>query len=140
MRQLSLDNTYRKHYQLFHLNNGTVIDSREKNWREVEWEKLDKLEIIMKGHQYEITKEGKDNFKGFVTFRSAGFINKTVNYKTGKVIEPGKRIHTWTIGWTDGIKCFLKEINFFTKKLINEYECRLDEAMGHIHPRLNLGG
>jgi hypothetical protein len=45
-----------------------------------------------------------------------------------------KLIKIWTIGWTDGINCFLKDIDFYTGQYVKGYIAPLHHFKGHIHP------
>lgn len=43
-------------------------------------------------------------------------------------------IKLWTIGWTDGRSCFLKDIDFRTGQYVKGYITPLSRFIGHIHP------
>ena len=54
-------------------------------------------------------------------------------YDGGKYIGH-RSIKIWTIGWTDGERCFLKDIDFRTGKLVKDYIAPLFQFAGHVHP------
>lgn len=129
MKKLHLDSEYRNRYIEFHLSDGTVDDSRHKNWREVDWEKVTKLVARLNGHEHVID-NNQDGFKFFMNFRWGGLDHDLVD---GKLVP--RKIHIWTIGWTDGETCYLQDIDFFTGKKVNYYKEKLKIFEGHIHPQ-----
>lgn len=131
-RYLHLDKEYTNHYCLFFLNDGTIEDSRVKNWREVEWEKLDKIVVNIKGKTIEINPH-PSNHKFFLYFRKYGF------HKVYDANNPEGRfehIRIWTVGVTDGAEAFLYDIDFHTGEVLQVYNSALAEHLGHIHPRI----
>jgi hypothetical protein len=129
---LADDSEYRARWVDFHLADGTTIDSRRTNWRNVEWEKVVKQTMWIRGIKHEVDCQNKPGFKGFLHFRCGG---------AEAVFEHGtyknhKRINTWVIGWTDGRLAYLKEIDFKTGKLIRFYTKPVKELNAHIHPRI----
>lgn len=130
-----LDKEYRRRWIEFELDDGTVKDSREKNWRDIEWLKVNKITVNMVGKIYCIDKNNKLGFKGFMNFRWFG---RDAKFDKNNKFIGYDQIHIWTIGWTDGIKCYLKDINFHGGRLVKEYEVILKEFRKHIHPDLKL--
>lgn len=126
MKNLALDSEYRKRWQLFHLADGTVKDSREVNWRHVEWEKVIKIEVYILDKVHSVNCNNP-NFQFFLNLRHAG-----LTWKDNKKVK----INEWCIGWTDGIRAFLKDIDFFTGNIVKEYVVPLVQLRKHIHPRV----
>ncbi|RPI56187.1 MAG: hypothetical protein EHM49_00900 [Deltaproteobacteria bacterium] len=127
-----LDSEYRNRWEEFYLSNGVVEDSREKNWRDVEWDKVEKILVSIEGVSHEVNSEHK-GFKGFMNFRWGG--QEAVFADDGTYVGH-KPIKIWTVGWTDGKDCFLKDIDFFTGETIKEYVTPLEQFRSHIHPAL----
>lgn len=125
-----LDSEYKNRWELFYLDNGSVEDSREKNWRDVAWNHVVKVEIHMKGKVYSVDNSG-EGFKFFLNFRRYGFVSK---YNKFREYVGKKKINTWIIGWTNGKECFLKEVDFYSGKLVKEFSTSLCHQIGHIHP------
>ena len=125
-----LDSEYRDRWEEFYLANGTVEDSRLKNWRDMAWEQVTQITVHMVGCTH--TVNCKDpRFKAFMNFRWGG---QEAKYdRSGKYIGH-KQIKIWTIGWTNGVDCYLKDICFYTGELIKEYISPLFEFKNHIHP------
>jgi hypothetical protein len=133
MRYLHLDSEYRDRWEEFFLTDGTVEDSRLKNWRQVAWEQVVQITVHIVGHVH--TVNCKDpRFKAFMNFRWGGF--GFMLDDSGKQKDKREPINIWTIGWTDGITCFLKDIDALTGKLIKNYEVLLIQFKGHIHPNV----
>lgn len=129
MKKLHLDFEYRNRWEEFYLLNGTVEDSRLKNWREVAWDKVVQISVHMAGcvHTVDCKAPG---FKAFMNFRWGG---QEAVFKEGRYLHHVP-IKIWTIGWTDGRDCFLKDIDFYTGNLIKEYKSSLKQFSGHVHP------
>ena len=53
---------------------------------------------------------------------------------SGKRKDTQEPINLWTVGWTDGKTCFLKDIDVSTGRLIKNYVAPLSQFKGHIHP------
>lgn len=130
-----LDSEYRNRYEEYYLEDGTIKDSRQINWRDVEWEKVKKIVIRIKNRIHLIDKRGKKEFKGFMRFRWGG--REAQHNAQGQFIG-FKMINIWTFGWTNGQKAYLKDIDFKNGMLIKTYDMKLEEVKGHIHPRLNI--
>jgi len=131
---LHLDNMYRDRWELYHLSSGSVMDSRQINWREVEWEKVEKITFHLRKNEYVIDQQEKPNFKGFMRFR---WVVKEPVYKDKKYI--GRKIsHIWTMGWMNGATAFLQDYDFKTGDFIKNYSIPLSEIKKHIHPRLEI--
>ena len=132
MKKLHLDSKYRDRWEEFYLANGGVEDSRVKNWRQVAWDQVVKIVVYMRGHKHVV--DCRDHrFKGFMNFRWAG--REVYFDKTGKSMK-SKPIKIWTIGWTDGVYCYLKDIDFFLGGLIKSYRAPLKRFAKHIHPAI----
>ena len=134
-RKLHLDSEYRRRWELFELEDGTIEDSRLKNWRDVEWDKVVRITANVHGETYEVVKKGKKGFKGFMNFRTFG---KIAQYDENKKYIGHKTAQEWLIGWTNGKKCFMKVIDFYTGNLVGEIEIPIEQVKGHIHPKLKL--
>ena len=130
MRKLHLDSEYRNRWIEFHLADGTVEDSRLKNWRQVAWDQVVCLSAHLLDQVHEVDCKGT-YFKAFMNFRWGG--QEAIHDCNGKYLGH-KKINIWTIGWTDGHLCFLKDIDFYTGQLIKDYVDRLVQFKGHIHP------
>lgn len=131
MKQLHLDSEYRRRWQEYHTADGRVYDSRKINWRHVEWEKVVKIVTFMNRKKH-VVKCSDPRFQFFMCFRWGGV--KPV-YKHGEYVGHGQ-IKLWTIGWSDGKKVYLKDIDFYTGNLEKEYESDLKQFRNHIHPRV----
>ena len=129
MKKLHLDSEYRDRWIEFHLADGTIEDSRLKNWRYVAWGQVVRLVAHLRNHSHTI--ECTDpRFFTFMNFRWGG---SEAIYDGDNFV--GRRpIKIWTIGWTDGETCFLKDISFYTGQLIKDYTSPLSQFMNHIHP------
>ena len=129
MKKLHLDSMYRERWEEFYLANGTVEDSRIKNWREVQWNRVVRIVVHIRNHSYSINCK-HDMFKFFLNFRWSGQI---AQYKKG-IFDGYKKLNLWTVGWTNGINCFLTDIDFYTGKVVKQYVRPLVEFRAHIHP------
>lgn len=132
MKKLHLDNEYRNRWEEFELEDGTIEDSRNINWRNVEWNKVISITVFMAGKVHKIEK--KKGHKGFMNFRWGG---REAQFENGEY-SGHKTINIWTIGWTDGKECYLKDIDFYTGEVGKQYKTPLKEFKNHIHPLLNL--
>jgi hypothetical protein len=120
MKKLHLDSEYRDRWIEFHLLDGTIEDSRLKNWREVDWNRVVQITVHMLNHVHVIRNSGK-GFLTFMNFRWGGFAGHVP-------------IKIWSVGWTDGENCFLKDISFYNGELLKEYITPLSMFKGHLHP------
>lgn len=125
-----LDSEYRGRWIEFHLVDGTVEDSRLKNWRQVAWDQVVSISAHLLGHVYEVDNKAP-SFKAFMNFRWAG---QEARYGEDGEYIGHRSIKIWTIGWTDGEDCFLKDIDFYTGHLIAGYVAPLSQFKGHLHP------
>jgi hypothetical protein len=125
-----LDNEYKNRWEEFYLIDGTIEDSRQKNWRDVAWDKVIKIKAHLNGNVHTINNSGP-GFLAFMNFRWGGC--KATYNKSGKYIGH-KPIHIWVIGWTDGKICFQKNIDFRTGQLIDECESPIEMFADHVHP------
>jgi len=130
MRKLHLDSEYRNRWIEFRLANGTIEDSRLKNWRQVAWNQVVQISAHLLDQVHKVECNGL-GFKAFMNFRWGG---QEAQYDKAGKYNGHKPIKVWTIGWTDGKDCFLKDIDFYTGKLIKDYVASLFEFKGHVHP------
>lgn len=128
-----LDSEYRNRWIIFHLEDGTTEDSRLKNWRDVEWQDVIGLEVFLLGHTYYVNYNGP-GFKAFMNFRWGG---QEAVYEDSKYVGH-KTIKIWTVGWTDGEECFLRDIDFYTGKLLKTYRTSLAQFKEHLHPNIRV--
>lgn len=133
MQKLHLDSEYRRRWEEYYLADGKILNSCLINWRQVEWEKVVKLVASIEGQRHEITPAEKTDFKFFMRFRWGG---QKAQFDSNGKYKGHKKINIWTIGWTDGEKCYLRDIDFYTGNLIKEYETPLAQFKQHIHPRV----
>lgn len=129
---LHLDRQYRDRFQEYVLFDGKTINSRDTNWRSVEWEKVIKIVTRIRDATHEVLCNGS-SFVSFMNFRWAG---QHAVYNSNGKFEGYRPIRTWTVGWTDGTKCYLKDIDFKTGNLLKEYVAPLKGFKAHIHPRV----
>jgi len=120
-RYLELHSEFRDRYILFHMADGTTLDSRLINWRRVDWPCVVKLDARLRGR----TTVVDCNHLGFKFF---------LNFKVNRIEGPTSFVH-WVIGWTDGEIAHLTAINFKTGKVAATYTQPLSHMEGHIHPR-----
>lgn len=129
---LHLDSEYRHRYQEYYLATGDVVDSRKYNWRSCEWERVIKIITYIRNQKFIFSCENKPNFKFFMNFRWAG--------KQAIGNNKFKDIKIWTVGYSDGINCYLEDYDFKLGVKLKEYVTSLSDFKGHIHPRIiNLG-
>jgi len=132
-KQLHLDAEYRRRWQEYHLADGRVMDSRQINWRNVEWEKVVKIVTHIEGQSYAVDAR-ESTFLFFMNFRWGG---SEPIYKLGK-FAGRKAIKIWTVGWTDGTRCYLADLDFYTGALVKKYVEPLKKFIQHIHPRVAI--
>lgn len=130
-KYLHLDAEYRRRWQEFYLADGTVKDSRQINWRRVEWEKVVKIVTHIEGQHHAVDAR-ESNFLFFLCFRWAG---STPRYKLGKCVGRDP-IRIWTVGWSDGARAFLADLDFKTGTMLKKYISPLKDHFDHIHPRV----
>ena len=135
MKKLHLDSEYRNRWIEFHLADGTIEDSRLKNWRHVAWGQVIRIVAYLVGNVHEVGC-ADSRFKAFMNFRWGG--QEPTYDSDGKYIGH-KKIHIWTIGWTDGLDCFLKDIDFHTGQLVKEYVSPFSRFKAHLHPNIKIG-
>ena len=135
MRYLALDSEYDKTpaWEMYHLSDGTVKDSRLVNWRRVEWEKVVRIEVFIKNMKHVFDCKDKPSFLFFMRFRKLRSTTTTRYDGKGR-----KRIYKnpWVIGWSDGQRCYLTEIDFDTGNVIKRFTCNLQEYPSMVHPRV----
>ena len=98
MERRHLDSEYRRRWETY-TTPDQIYDSRKVNWRNIPWDQVTKLEADVEGHHYVVSP--RKGFQSFIRWRWGGFHNN------GAI-----PIHVWCIGWTDGVTCFMKEIEF----------------------------
>lgn len=121
-----LDSEYRGRFQEYHMAGGRVYDSRQVNWRQIEWEKVVGIVTNIRDKKY-LTHSNHPDFKFFVVYRWAG-----INYDTGRPVK----IREWAVGWSNGEKCFMTDIAFKTGEVVRQYVKPVSEIERHIHPRV----
>ncbi|MGD9156916.1 MAG: hypothetical protein PVG39_00790 [Desulfobacteraceae bacterium] len=82
--------------------------------------------------RYVFTKDHR-GFRGFMNFRWGG---REAQYNKKGEYTGHKTVNLWTIGWTDGKKCFLTDIDFYTGEKVKEYDMPVVELKQHIHPAI----
>lgn len=125
-----LDSMYKNRWEEFHLANGSVKDSRLINWRNVVWNEVVKIVAYVHGHVHEVNCSDP-RFRAFMNFRWFGM---AAQHTEDKKYIGHKKINIWTIGWTDGVTCFQKNIDFKSGLLIDECESPIGKFAGHVHP------
>lgn len=133
MKYLHLDSEYRRRWQEYHTADGKTFDSRLINWRQVEWEKVIRIDTYMENQKHSVSCTDP-RFRFFMCFRWGG---QEPVYKHG-VYQKHRKIKIWTIGWADDSKAHLKDICFYTGAHIKDYTAPLAEFKMHIHPRIKL--
>lgn len=128
-KQYALDSEYRNRWQNYCLADGTVYDSRLTNWRQVPWDTVVEVATHMVGKVHIETNEHND-FKFFLCFRWGGREPKFVDGKNMGF----RNINIWTVGWTDGEKCYLTDIDFYLGNIVRQYTAELMTFKSHIHP------
>lgn len=130
MEKLHLDSEYRDRWVEFRMEDGTIEDSRLKNWRHVAWSKVTGLSVHICGNVHDMDDQSS-GFRAFMNFRWGG--QEALFNDAGKYT--GHRpIKIWTIGWTDGFFCYLKDIDFYTGKFTKGYKAPLWQFSKHVHP------
>ena len=130
MKKLHLDSEYRNRWEEFCLSDGTVEDSRLKNWREVAWNRVTKVTVHILEQVHTVDNSGQ-SFLAFMNFRWGG--HEAIFSDDGQYVGH-MPIKIWTIGWTDGKECFLKDIDFYAGNLIKDYVAPLSQFACHLHP------
>lgn len=131
---LHLDNEYRKRYEQYIMLDGTIYDSREINWRDIpDWNNVERIKIYNRDKVWEINHLLEPNFKGYVRLRNGGQLAQF--NAQGQPMQP-KIIQEWCFGWTDGIKVYLKVIDFKTGEELPPEIRDYDGTINHIHPSL----
>jgi hypothetical protein len=125
-KQYHLDSQYRKRWQEFHLASGTVEDSRQIYWRHVDWSQVVQVITHIDGKTY-ATHCKQPDFKFFVVYRWGGH-----EWIKGKK----KPIREWAVGWSNGEKCFMTDIDFKTGQINRQYVVPVEAVKGHIHPKV----
>lgn len=130
---MGLDSDYRARWEEYHLADGTVKDSRYTYWRDVQWERVIKLVVNIRNNRFEVAMQ--PNHKAFIRYRTQG---RLPHWDSGGEYD-GRRVEDcWVFGWTDGEKCFMREVNFKTGKLEREFVEPLAKNKNHLHPRIHL--
>jgi hypothetical protein len=132
---MHLDSEYRRRWQEFHLKNGEVFDSRVINWRDIEWENIQKIVTNIEGKTYEITVDDKQDFICLMCFRWGG---REAVFDDNGDYERHIPICIWTFGWTDGKMHYLTDVDFYTGDFIKKYTAPFKEFKNHIHPRITI--
>lgn len=96
-----------------------VYDSREVNWRDIPWDEVTRVEAHINDQHHYVDNTGP-GFQSFIRWRWGGF------HYNGRV-----PINIWCIGWTDGITCFMKELEFKDGSM-TEKEYPYDQFKKHL--------
>jgi hypothetical protein len=126
MKQLHTDDIYRDRWQEYTLADGRVFDSRQVNWRLVEWEKVVQIVTYLRDKKY-LTHCKNPGFRFFVIYRWAGR-----TWENGKP----RQIREWAVGWSDGERCFMTDLDFKLGHVTRQYVVPVSQVRKHIHPRL----
>lgn len=115
-----LDSCYRRRWELYYTPNK-VYDSREVNWKDIPINEVYSIESYIEGQIHTV-----DNYdSGFVSFIRWRFGGQ--EWIDGEV----HKIDVWCIGWTDGVTCFMKEIEFKDGSM-TEKEYPFDQFKKHL--------
>lgn len=120
----ALDSEFKRQYETYTMADGKVYDSREINWHDIKnWDECVEITAHIKGHEYTASNKDKTGkvwpgFISMVRFRNGGF-EQYYNETTKEWMR--KPIDQWCIGWTDGEKAYVAEIDFHTGKLLRTY-------------------
>jgi len=123
-KAVPLDNIYRERWQEYILADGRKFDSREIYWRQLPWEQVISVVTHIRGKTY-LTHCNHSDFKFCVVYRWAG-MDWQHNEK--------HRIKQWAVGWSNGERSFMTDIDFKTGKIARQYVVDNAEIAGHIHP------
>jgi hypothetical protein len=129
MKTLHTDDIYRDRCQLYTLADGRVFDSRRINWRLVDWDQLVSVTTCIRDKKY-LTHCKQPDFKYFVVYRWGGH-----EYVDGKP----KKIRQWAVGWSNGERCMMTDIDFKTGEIVRQYVVPVEEVKHHIHPKVGGG-
>lgn len=126
------DDIYVNRYVIFHYPDGKKISSRDANFHQINLALIIMLELCIKGKSYRIRKTDlPSTFVEFIHFRSKG-IKFIVNNENLTVPD---EYNSWSIGWTDGAREYLCEVDFQTGNLIQNYDQPVSKARRtHFHP------
>ena len=126
MKQYPLDSCYRGRWQEYYTADGRKYDSREIYWRLVPWQHVVEIRTYIRDKVY-LTHCKHANFRFFVVYRWGGW-----TWEAGQ--EEPKKINEWAVGWSDGEKCFMTDIDFKTGEIVRQYVVLVEEVQHHIHP------
>lgn len=121
---MNLD-TYRNRWQEYHTKD-IVYDSRKTYWRDVEWEKVERIVTCLAGKKYVLENNNPD-FKFFVVYRFGGHV--FIGTKKKSIIE-------WAVGWSNGKSCFMTDYDVITGGVLRQYTVPIEKVKNHIHPRV----
>lgn len=134
MKQLPLDSEYRRRWEKYFLEDGTILDSREVNWRNVQnWDEVARIIAHVQNEAHEFDFRDQPGFVGYMRFRWHG---KIAQFDEDGHFTGHKDVHEWAYGWTDGSTAHMTDIDFRTGKRVREYTMPLEEIRGHIHPAI----
>ena len=125
-RQLHLDNIYRDRWQEYLLADGRVYDSRRVYWRCVPWEQLVAVKTTIRDKVY-LTHCKHPGHRFFVVYRWGGH-----HWVGGE----RRQIREWAVGWSDGARAYMTDIDFKSGAVVRRYVVPVDEIREHIHPRV----
>jgi len=121
-----LDCIYRNRWQGYHLANGAVADSRQVYWRNVDWPQVIQVTTHINGKTY-ATHCKQPDFKFFIVYRWGGH-----EWQDSKKIK----IQEWAVGWSNGVNCFMTDIDFKTGAMKKQYVVPVEKVKNHIHPKV----
>jgi len=124
LKTFHLDNIYRDRWQEYHLANGVKVDSREKYWRMLEWNRVIAVVTNIRDKKY-LTHCKHPDFKFFVVYRWGG-----QEWRFGTK----HKIQEWAVGWSNGVNSFMTDIHFKTGEIVRQYVVPNTEILGLIHP------
>lgn len=130
-QKLSTDDKYKHRWIEWYFWDGSMLDSRNVNWRHIHWEKIVRMKMRIREHEWEV--DNKDpRFRYFLCFRKE--ITGPV-YRHG-VFTGRNKDQRWVMGWSDGETAHLRDFCFQTGELVREYEHPMSRIPGQIHPRV----
>lgn len=139
MRQESTatDNVYIHREIRFYLSDGQILSSKDLNWHQVVLSLVVMLELEIRKKIYRIRKSDlPSTFIEFIQFRTKGF-RFAIDKDTG--ISVPEEFNSWSIGWSDGAKEYLAEIDFQTGDFIRKYELPISiDRASHFHPQSKI--
>lgn len=122
-KKLATDDGYKHRWFEWYMADGTMLDSRNVNWRHIHWEKVVKIVMHIREHVWELACENNSRFQYFLCFRK-------------QIITGSNKESRWVMGWSDGETAHLRDFSFKTGGLVREYKLPMSRIPGQIHPRV----